>query len=189
MNKVLIGLICFFLVLALLFNFADDYDYTYTGDSYEVDFITPTQINANQIESSFQTVMKLGNSIVTVVSDAFYALFSTFREGVDMNDVDGDVVFMDYFNERIEYAKDYISTLNWWDRYIIAPTRLDGAIALVRDASYEWGYYANAYSYNYDIANYIKYFGWSERDIERIHEFCVEHERTHTYNGVLYDYR
>ena len=189
MKNIFLGIIGFFLVLALVFNFGSYYNYSYDGSVYGVDFSTPTDINASMIQTSFDTVYSFGNSISSVFEELFYTLSSNFREGVDLKDVDGDIEFADYFNRLIEEAKIYIDTLNWWDRLFIAPARLDAALALVRDTSYKWGYVTNAYSYNLDIEEFSKYLGWSSDEISAIHEFCIENERTHTYKGVLYDFR
>lgn len=200
MNKVVIGLICFFLVLALLFNFADDYDYTYTGDSYEVDFITPTKINANRIQSSFYTVFNSASNVVSFLSDTFNKIFIVFTGEITLDDVGGDAQFLSFINERIDYAETYIKSLKWWDRYFVAPNKLSTAKALVygdtviqkdTKSPYDYYYVFDGISYYVDeeITDFCKYLGWSDKDIERIHEFCVKNKRTHTYNGKLYDYR
>ncbi len=103
---------------------------------------------------------------------------------------------MEFFEERIEYAEKYKYTIKWYnfyDRWVKADNVRWSAEALVFGdfvaSSEHYSYSFSIYSVDSDINEFSKYCGWSNKDIERIHEFCVKNKRTHTYNGKLYDYR
>lgn len=189
MKNALFGIFCALVVVALLFGYSSNFDYTYDGKEYGVDFETPTQINSSMIKSSFNSVYSFASKLVAFGESSFNVILGAFSDDVTVDDVDGDIEFMEYFNGLVDSAKEYIKTLGFWTRTFVAPARLDGAIALVRDGTYQFGYASSAYNYNTDIETFKKYCGWSDDDILRIHEFCVAHQRTHTYKNELYDYR
>ena len=189
MKNALIGIFCALVVIALLFGYSSSFDYTYDGKEYGVDFETPTQINSNKIEESFHSLYVFGNGFVGFVRKSINVIVDGVTGDISLEDCDNDAEFRDYINDKLDEAEAYIKTLGWWTRTFIAPGRLESARALVREGTYSFGYYGSAYNYKTDIETFKKYLGWSDEDILYIHEWCVAHERTHTYKNELYDYR
>lgn len=199
MQKVLLGLVMFFIIIALLFNFAQFFDYTYTGDTYDVDFVTPTKINSSLLQTSFTDAFSFFEGVVGFVTDSFRIISAAFDGGDRLLLVGGDSDFLEFFEERIEYAKKYKHTIKWYNFYdklvkadavrTSAEALVFGELLLDSSDSTHYTYLSHIYSIDSDINEFSKYCGWSDKDIERIHEYCVKNKRTHTYNGVLYDYR
>ena len=190
MNKVLIGLLSLLIVISLLFGFADEFDYSYDGKNYGVDFVTPSKLNASYISSSFSTVMRYANEFVTFMSDTVVDIMYTFTNSVDT----GDIVFDDFYNDAVVRAEDYIkNNYNFLSRYFYK-SELNTLTEIVRgyDKFIWWEtdlWYGDKTDVilPYDIISYMDYFGWTYDDVKKISDYMVKNNIRHRFDGALYD--
>lgn len=204
MRKIIIGLISLLIVICVVFNYSRYFDYTYDNTVYEIDFIKPSKINASHIEKDIFNVYSAGNSVITILSSLFNTLTFNYFSNQFSDLTDSEKEFFEWFDKMCEYSlKEYIpqnfsylNITNWYDRMFTCDNYLNDIKTLVYgdliiypdNSGSTYSYNFHLYSGDKDIYDSLPYIGWSERDIERLHEYCVENKRNHTYKGTQYFY-
>lgn len=184
MKKIAIGLIIFFCVISLVFNYAVDFDYTYTGEEYGVDFETPTKLNASKIKGSFDSVYHVGNSVVSFVSKAIDFLFADYSI---------DNVYIKELQQRsIKYIDEtYPGFWHWVRRRYLKNMLNDDYLALFfvddngEQSKNPESSHSAVYGKGWEETAKDR-FGWTFDDCYYIHNYFLSKGIWHTYNGVVY---
>lgn len=183
MRYVLIGLLCFFVVISVVFNYSSDFDYTYDGSNYDVDFVTPSNINASKIQGSFDAITHYISGITNFFSEAASEILLIFETDVNTGDSDFDA----FYNELYERTQLYIEENSPW---ILIASRKNTFWQLTNAIK---GYVKVVWfdipvkGFPFDISDFMGIWGWSDEETCRVHEFMVEHGIRHGYDNKTYD--
>ena len=184
MKNALIGIFCALVVIALLFGYSSSFDYTYDGKEYGVDFETPTQLNSSKIQSSFNKVYYYAHKLTSFVSDTVSDTIATFSNEVNTDDADFDV----FYNELRERSLVYITeNHSFWTRWWYKNQLNQFTDVLHGYQKIIW-FEMPVYGTTEDIKDLAKNFGWTDEETERIHQFMVDHEIHHVYDGQVFSF-
>ena len=183
MKKIAIGLIIFFCVISLIFSYSVNFDYTYTGEEYGVDFETPTKLNASKIKGSFASIYNICDTVVSFVGDTLKSVIETFSNDLSTDDAEFD----NFYNSIRARSLEYISeNYNFFMRFY-HKSRLNGVTDVIKGYQkfiwFEMPVFLNS---NDDIMGFINEFGWTYDETLRVHNFMVEHNISHNFGGILY---
>lgn len=179
MKNALFGIFCALVVISLLFGYSSNFDYTYDGTEYGVDFETPTQINSSKIQSSFNTLYRYGNNIISFVSDTVSDIVATFTSEVNTGDEDFDNFYNELRDRSLTYiSENYSFITRGWHK-----NRLNNFTDVLHGYQKIIWFEFPVLGTTEDIKDLAKDFGWTDEEAERIHNFMVDHEIYHVYDG------
>lgn len=189
MNKITAYLLIGCLILALLFNFAAVYDYTFDASTPALDLSEARDINAGLLSSAFSKVVgffeKFRSNFEKIISGVkeIWNSFSPLSPMEKQTESDREH-FEALYARSLTYVEQNFSGLKAfiykWDLKAIREQSLT--------PNHLFYVYFHFQHSNTDIDHQRTKFGWTDDDCEWLHEYYTRMLIKHTYNGEEYKF-
>lgn len=189
MNKITAYILIGCLMLALLFNFAAIYDYTFDASTPVLDLTEARDINAGLLSSGFSKIVgffeKFRRNLEKIVSDVseVFSLFSPLSPMEKQTETDIEY-FEALYARSLAYVEQNFSGLKAffykWD------------LKAIREATLTPNHLIYVYFHfqhdNTDIDYWRNKFNWTDDDCKWLHEYYNKMLIKHTYKEEVFDF-
>lgn len=186
MSKIFIGLIVFFCVIALIFSYASNFDYTYNENAdFSADFKQSVDINSGMFKSSFSKTFNVFDTLVGFVQKSINKIVNLLDFSYQYTSEEWESYFTELYDRSVSNVKE----LPWLKR-TLAKENLNDMYATLRDyvkfnATVEVEYWFSFQTDNW-WKDWYKVYGWTDTDIYKIHTYLNSLNVPHMYFGEKY---
>lgn len=172
------------IVLALLFNFAAVYDYTFDFSTPRLDLTGARDINAGLLSSGFVKVVSFGEKLVSYLNTAIQAVYSFFKPFETAAQTQSDLERIDKIRDTSTvYVNENYKFINrWWMK-----SNLSSFIAFLKKPNFFFSYRILTFT-TYDLEETCRVYGISDEDKAFLHDYFGRLRVRHVYEGRLYMY-
>lgn len=184
MSKIFIGLIVFFCVIALIFSYASNFDYTYNENAdFSADFKQSVDINSGMFKSSFSKTFNVFDTLVGFVQKSINKIVNLLDFSYQYTSEEWE----SYFTELYDRSESNVKDLSWLKRSL-AKENLNSMYGTLRDYV-KFGAVVE-YDFTFQTDNWwkdwYKVYGWTDTDLLKIHQYLTSLNVPHMYFGEKY---
>lgn len=184
MKKITAYILIGCLVLALLFNFAAVYDYTFDASTPVLDLTEARDINAGLLSSCFVKIVNFGEKLVSYLNSAVQSVYKFFKPFETSAQIESDLERIEKIRETsVVYVEENYKFINrLWMK-----NNLKSFINFLKKPNVFFSYRVLTFT-TYDLEETCSVYGISDEDKVFLHDYFDRLHVRHIYEGRLYTY-
>lgn len=189
MSKIFIGLIVFFCVIALIFSYASNFDYTYDENAdFSADFKESVDINSGMFKTSFHSVFDTLDTVISFVQKSFNSILYALDSSHRYTSEEWEKFFEQLYERSYNYCKENSNFFNRAICFEYLEKFYQELSMSVKYSDYVPGNIMQGVTFANDSwwQDWYKDFNWSDSDLLKIHQYLTSLNIPHMLYGQKY---